>query len=269
MVAPHTRRRHAGGPRPTKNMQDRSVVLRPDAPSINDVPQLGGRGALYLLALVQAQQARQRVAPTLDATANLLSVLDSLGVVRFEHHQTPTSNLTVGDQLPWTYTWPQIPFDGLERSLIDYLTGQGRSAAFAETWLRIWQELIPSEVIAYLQHQLRIHQFSDVFLAVLSPLLLARESRYSLGQWRYACWASVRRMASVSLQQPGNEEILRVTLGTELPRRLQIALGAPEGKLCFSPSHSIPTCALSSALFHVATSLEDDFWRSPPAIDLL
>ena len=246
-----------------------SGALRPDAPTISDIPHLGGRGALYLLALVQGHQSRQRVTPTPEATGALLSVLDALGVIRAEPRQTPVSNLTVGDNFPWSYTWGPIAFGDLQGCLSDYLTSVGRSADFSETWLRIWQELMPAEVIAYLQYQLRIHQFSDVFLAELAALLIPNESRYSLGHWRYACWASVRSMASVSLQHPGNVELLKFTLASELPRRLQIAHGSQEGKLCFSPSRSIPTSALSTVLSDVATRLGDNFWQSPPTLDLL
>lgn len=243
--------------------------LRPDAPIIASVTHLGGRGALYLLALIQAHHARLRVTPTLDATLDLLSVLDALGVIRFGAQPALPANVTIGDKLHWSYTWPQVPFEGLEVILTQYLTESGRNELYAETWLRIWQELIPAEVIAYLQHQLRIHQFSDIFLDELAPLLHPRESRYGLGHWRYACWASVRSMASVSLQHPGNTELLKFTLASEIPRRLQIASSSPEGKLCFSPANSVPKSTLSSALASVATNLGDNFWRLPPALELI
>jgi hypothetical protein len=244
-------------------------AARPDAPIIGDIAHLGGRGTLYLLALVQAHQLRQHVAPTPEATASLLSVLDALGVVRAEHHPTPASNVTYPDRLPWSYTWPHVPFHGLEARLANYLSTTGRSKLYADTWLRVWQELLSAEVTAYLQYQLRLHQFSDAFLAELMPLLSPNESRYSLGHWRYACWVSVRSMASISLQHPGNVELLKFTLRSELPRRLQIAMEAPGEKFCFSPSYSIPDCALSKVFSSVATDLGDTFWRSPPTYDLL
>jgi len=115
---------------------------RPDAPIISDIAHLGGRGSLYLLALVQAHQARQRVTPTQEGTAALLSVLDALGVVRAEHRQTSLCKLTIGDNLPWSYTWPQISFDGLEACLTDYLTTVGRSAHYSGVWLSVWQQLV-------------------------------------------------------------------------------------------------------------------------------
>lgn len=244
-------------------------AARPDAPIISDIAHLGGRGTLYLLALVQAHQLRQHVAPTPEATASLLSVLDALGVVRSEHHPTPASNVTFPDKLPWSYTWSHVPFDGLGHRLADYLSSTGRNTLYADTWLRVWQELLSAEVIAYLQYQLRLHQFSDAFLAELIPLLAPNESHYSLGHWRYACWVSVRSMASVSLQHPGNVELLKFTLRNELPRRLQIALDSSGEKFCFSPSYSIPNSALSSVFSSVATHLGDNFWKSPPAYDLL
>ncbi|MCR6627670.1 hypothetical protein [Pseudoxanthomonas mexicana] len=244
-------------------------ALRPDAPLISDISHLGGRGALYLLALVQAHQLRQHVAPTPEATASLLSVLDALGVVRAEHHPTPASNATFPGKLPWSYTWSHVPFDGLGDRLANYLSSTGRNTLYADTWLRVWQELLSAEVIAYLQYQLRLHQFSDAFLAELITLLAPNESRYSLGHWRYACWASVRSMASVSLQHPGNEELLKFTLRTELPRRLLYALESPGEKLCFSPSYSVPACALSTTFSSIATDLGDNFWKSPPTLQHL
>lgn len=246
-----------------------AVAARPDAPLIVNIAHLGGRGALYLLALVQGHQLRQRVAPTQEATAAVLSVLHALGVVRAEHHPTPASYLTFGDKLPWSYTWPHVPFDELKNRLVDHLSSAGRGTLYADTWLSLWQELISAEVVAYVQHQLRLHQFGDIFLAELTPLLVPNESHYSLGHWRYACWASVRSMASVALQHPGNEELLKYTLRNELPRRLQAALESPDGKLCFSPSYSVPTCALSTALSSVATNLGDSYWKSPPTLRLL
>ena len=151
------------------------------------------------------------------------------------------------------YGWRQLALvihmgsnrlDELQGCLTAYLTTAGRSKDFSDTWLRVWHELMPAEVIAYLQYQLRIHQFSDAFLEELAKLMVPNESRYSLGHWRYACWASVRSMASVSLQHPGNVELLKFTLATELPRRLQFAHGSQQGKLCFSPPHSIPMSCL-------------------------
>lgn len=242
---------------------------RPDAPIIKDIAHLGGRGTLYLLALVQAHQLRQHVTPTREATTSLLSVLDALGVIRTEHYKSPTSNITFADNLPWSYTWSHVPFEGLETRLADHLSSEGRSGLYTDTWLRVWQELISAEVILYLQHQLRLHQFSDQYLAELSPSLVPNETRYSLGHWRYACWVSVRIMASVSLQHPGNVELLKFTLRNELPRRLQIALDSPGEKFCFSPSYAIPTCALSNVLSNIATSLGDNFWKCSPSHELL
>lgn len=242
---------------------------RPDAPTIGDVPHLGGRGALYLLALVQAEHARVRLAPTLEGSTAILSVLATLGVIRVDLALQPGSHVLVGDRLAWTYTWSRVPFAELEARLKGSLARDSRDPAYASTWLHLWQELIPLEVTAYLQHQLRLHHFGDFFLAELVPLLVPHESRYSLGHWRYACWAAVRSMASISLQYPGNVEILKFTLGTELRRRLQIAQGSHEGKLCFSPSRSLPDCALTTVFSSVATQLGDHYWISPPALALI
>lgn len=244
-------------------------LARPDAPTIVDVRHLGARGALYLLALVQAHHTRARLAPTLEGTHAVLSVLDALGVIRIDRQVQPDSHVVASDKVAWTYTWSNVPFNELDARLREHLKGNGQEPAYAEAWLRVWQELIPQEVTAYLQHQLRIHQFGDFFLAELARLLLPYDSRYSLGHWRYACWAAVRSMASVSLQHPGNVEILKFTLGSELPRRLKLAQGSLEGKLCFSPSHSLPDCAMTAVFSSIATGLGDKYWISPPALELL
>ena len=242
---------------------------RPDAPIIRDVPHLGGRAAVYLLALVHAHNARVRVAPTLQGTHAVLSALTMFGLIRLDPQLQSGSHAVVGEKVAWIYTWPRIPFNELEGFLDEYLRGEGRLEMYSATWLALWQELIPQEVTAYLQHQLRIHHFGDHFLAELASVLVPNESRYSLGHWRYACWAAVRSMASVSLQYPGNTEILRFTLASELPRRLKLAQGALEGKLCFSPSYSLPDSALTTVISTIATNLGDKFWISPPAIELL
>lgn len=242
---------------------------RLDAPTISDVRHLGGRGALYLLALVQALHARTRLAPTLEGTHSVLSVLDALGVIRIESETGPDIHAIAGDKIAWSYTWPHVPFGELGSRLKDYLQSEAQEPPYAEMWLRVWQELVPLEVTAYLRHQLRIHQFPDFFLVELARLLMPYEPRYSLGHWRYACWAAVRSMASISLQYPGNVEILKFTLSSELPRRLRLTQGSLEGKLCFSPSHSLPDCALTSAFSTVATRLGDRYWMSPPTLELI
>lgn len=252
------------------NIQAASAgTARPDAPIIRDVAHLGGRGTLYLLALFQAHQLHQNVAPTPEASASLLTVLDTLGVVRAELHTTPASNARFRDKLSWSYTWSHVPFDELGDRLTDYLSGIRRNTLYADTWLRVWQELLSAEVTAFLRYQLRQHEFSDVFLAELMPLLTQNESRHSLGHWRYACWVSVRSMASVSLHHPGNVELLKFTLRNELPRRLQIALDSPGERFCFSPVYSTPHSALSRVFSSIATDLGDKFWKSPPVYDLL
>lgn len=242
---------------------------RPDAPTISDVRHLGGRGALYLLALVQARHARTRVAPTVEGTHSVLTVLDALGVVRVEPEAGPDSYTIDGDKIAWSYTWPHVLFEELEVRLKDYLQSEAQEPPYAEMWLRVWQELVQQDVTAYLRHQLRIHQFPDFFLVELARLLMLYDSSYSLGHWRYACWAAVRSMASISLQHPGNVEMLKSTLSSELPRRLRLTQGSLEGKLCFSPSYSLPDCALTSVFSTVATRLGDRYWMSPPALELI
>lgn len=237
---------------------------RPDAPTISNVRHLGARGALYLLALVRSHLSGTRLAPTLEGTHSVLAVLATLGLIRVDHHLLSTRPATIGDKVPWSYTWPYAEFAALEANLQEYLTNDARDPTYASTWLSVWQELLPQEVAAYLQHQLHIHRFGDFFLSELEPLFAAHGSTYCLGHWRYACWAAVRSMASVSLQYPSNVEILKFTLGSELSRRLRLAQGAPEGKLCFSPSHSLPDSALVSVFSTVATGLGDRFWMSPP-----
>ena len=71
-------------------------AARPDAPIISDISHLGGRGALYLLALVQAQRLRRHVAPTPEATAETPSVSQSTEVPA----QTPVQSVNVRMQVP-------------------------------------------------------------------------------------------------------------------------------------------------------------------------
>lgn len=246
----------------------RAVSPRPDAPLIPDVTHLGGRGALYLLALIQAHHCSMRLAPTVEGTQAVLTVLGTLGLIRVDlPGQCDGFPVVGGEKQTWTYTWSYAPLEEVEEQLRTYLTTQAHDSALAPTWLRVWQELLPQEIHAYLQHQLRIHHFSDVYLAGLSALLEPNDVRYSLGHWRYACWATVRSMASVSLQYPGNAEILKYTLAGELPRRLKMAQGSYEGKLCFSPSHSLPDSALTRVFTAIATALGDQYWIAPPTLE--
>lgn len=243
-------------------------ISRADAPVITSIESLGGRGALYLLALVQSHKQGRRLAPTREATASVLLVLSALGVIHTD--KTATSNVTYGgDGLHWSYSWEAEPYADLEQRLSDYLTTDGRQARFAETWFRIWLELFPPEILSYLRYHLRAHGFDSRYEELLTPILAADAERFALGHWRYACWAAVRSMASASLQHPNNDEFLKETFVSELPRRLRLALSAPGDNLCFSPSFSMPSYMLSSALTSVATSLGDAVWKSVPHIELL
>lgn len=239
-----------------------------DAPAITTVRGLGGRGALYLLALIRAQPMRQPVGPTPAACSIVLSTLDALGVIRRGRDTVWMGQPTRGGDLPWVYAWPYVPFAQLESELHEFLLTQGRTALFADAWFRIWEELLPEEITGYFLHQLRLHRFPDEFADALAPLLPPRLSSFSLGQWRYACWATVRRMASVSLQQPGNNDLLRTTASAELQRRLVLTQQAAS-TLCFSPSLSLPDCTLAEALYSVATPLGENYWRCPPLRALL
>lgn len=240
---------------------------RPDAPTLPDVGHLGGRAALYLLAFVHAHQSRKRVAPTPRGTDAVLSALSTLGLIQID--PAPEFHVTHSDVHNWSYTWPAVAFSELESCLREYLMLRGHQQDYAMTWLRVWQELLPQEVTAYLQHQLRLHHFPDIYLDELARLQMPHDASYSLGHWRYACWASVRSMASVSLQYPGNAEILKFTLGSELPRRLKMARGSMEGKLCFSASRTLPDSALTTVFATIATDLGDRFWMVPPSLELI
>lgn len=246
----------------------RAVPARPDAPLIHDVNHLGGRGALFMLALIGAHHSAIRLAPTIEGTYAVLSVLGTLGLIRVDPPgQCDGFPVVGGGKHVWTYTWSYAPLEEVEAHLRQFLATTAKDSSFAPTWLRVWQELLPQEIHAYLQHQLRIHHFKDVFLEGLGSLMENNDGCYSLGHWRYACWATVRSMASVSLQYPGNAEILKYTLASELPRRLKMAQGSFEGKLCFSPSHSLPDSALTRALATVATTLGDHYWITPPSLE--
>lgn len=243
-------------------------IIHVDAPELGSIEALGGRGALYLLALAQSHNHGRRLAPTRDATASVLLVLSALGVVHTD--TTATSNVTYGgDGLHWSYSWAAEPYAGLEERLSDYLATHGRHARFAETWLRIWRELFPPEVTSYLRYHLRAHGFDTRHEKLLEPIMAAHAGSFAIGHWRYACWASVRSMASKALQHPGDEDLLNKTLILELPRRLRLAFNAPGDNLCFSPSYSMSPYTLSTALATVATDLGDEVWKSVPNIERL
>lgn len=237
---------------------------RPDGPTLPDVSHLGGRAVLYLLAVVRAHHSRKRVAPTPKGSDAVLSALSTLGLIEVDPGLE--GFVVPGDTPAWSYTWPAVPFEELESYLTDYLLQRGREPEYAMTWLRVWQELLPQEVMAYLQHQLRLHHFPDLYMSELARLIQPHDASYSLGHWRYACWASVRSMASVSLQYPGNAEILKFTLSSEMPRRLKMARRSTEGKLCFSASHTLPDSALTTVIATVATDLGDRYWMVPPSL---
>lgn len=250
------------------NRSASSGTPRLDAPVIADIAHLGGRGTLYLLSLLQATQHGEPLAPTPEATASVLSLLDALGVIRVEGPLAGT-NAVMPESMPWTYTWCQVPFEQLPDRLVVALCETRQNSFYAQTWLRIWKELVCAEVAQYLQQQLTIHRFGNAFMQQLYPLLTWAEDRYSLGQWRYACWASARSMASMRCDHPGNEELINYTLRSELPRRLKIASLSLEEKFCLPAMRTSPSCTLSKVFYNFATDLGENFWKSAPTDSLL
>ena len=233
------------------------------------VPHLGLRGAIYLLALLEAQQACMRVTATPEGTRAVLETLATLGVVDLVPQAGLPANITVGDRLAWVYIWRAVRIEHVYDELVTYLRELRTDRGHAKNLTRHWQELLAIEATAYLRHQLRIHGLDAQLASELPPFFSSPLSRYSLGHWRYACWAATRKLASKSLQYPGRQEILRQSLVDELARRLPIALAAVNNRLCFSPSHSMPPTALATVFTTIATSLQDDFWRLPPSIDAI
>lgn len=274
-----TQHREYVEPAPEKPKADDAFIGRLDlsinptrddgAPRIPDIAHLGVRGSLYLLALVKAHHECQRVTPTNEGTCALIATLQTLGIVRLTVSQERGAYITVGDRVMWSYTWDATPFAHLEHELSEHLMMHRATRQHAATWLSVWQELLVLEVKAYFQNQLRLHSFDPQLAAEIEPFLSPRESRYSLGQWRYACWATVRSMASTALQYPGNSEVIRFTLVDELFRRLRLTQDAPSDKLCFSPARSIPVSAITTIFSCVATNLGDEFWRQPPSLDAI
>ncbi|WAC64022.1 hypothetical protein OVA13_04365 [Pseudoxanthomonas sp. SL93] len=221
---------------------------------------------MELLALVESQRTRTpvRVSSSRELTASLLNRLDALGIIR--NDGAALINTTSVEGLAWSYSWT-IPWRSLRSQLIEFLTTQGRDPSFANGWLRIWRELFMGEAEACLRHQLQISQLERVYFASSASALMADVQRYSLGQWRYACWAAVRTMKNMAAQHPGNHELLKLILETELPYRLEMALKSRRIEFCFGSYDSLPDCALAKSFSHVATALGDKFWKEVPTLE--
>lgn len=234
---------------------------RPDAPKILGVHDLGGRGALYLCALLQAQRLGQPLAPTQEYSRKIASCLDILGIIcteptaANERHPTPCENMR------WTYTWARVPLAGLAAQLTSHLSKIGRDRTYAATWLAVWKELLHMEVLAFLRTTLSESHFGTHAVEEVLANLEHAHPNCSLGNWQYACSAAVRSMISVRTKHPCNVELLNYTLRNELSHRLALATS---GQFIQAPISPTAMSAVSRLLASIALLSPETFWRAAP-----
>lgn len=227
-------------------------------PVLEDVTQLGPRGALYLLAAMRAHSRHKRLAPTDCLSDSVLIHLDVLGVV--DAHASDHS--TQHPRTPPTvrYTWNAYPEARVCRALQTYLSGLRARPELKPLWLELWRALHRTEIEAMFWRNLARRNLPERFITSLTAAV-GNIGNYSLGQWQPALRSTVQSMACAWHAYPGNAEFASCVLAGELPRRL--AASRCEWR-------AFPTqgrCTLASCLATAATSMGPDYWRCVPALE--
>lgn len=233
---------------------------RSDAPIIHGIESLGGRAAVYLLALIRAARLGQRLAPTDELASDISMTLDILGVIRTIPPGSFQGTRTNRSRAPWVYTWRSEPIRGLEQRLRDYLTSEGRQKTHGSTWEDLWRTLVLAETTAFLREQLIFHQLSVRHGCQVSGWIGKNISEHSLAHWLHACMASVRCMATMRTVYPMNHTLLQLTLDRELRARADQKPSDVE----LTPKFGGYSSTVATILATVATQIGDAYWKSVP-----
>lgn len=235
-------------------------------PTLDD---LGIQGCLGLAALLLAQERRLPVAPTRRMTLALMVPLRDHGVIETPWPEArweldPTADETPIEQIQWRYVWPYYVRDGLLATLGEFLDDVPKDDQGLAYRARLWFDLGIADTERYFESLLAKNRFDPTWAQDLGFLVRELSLGMPLAQWRYCCWAAVRRGASLVQQEPGTDgPRLRETIFAELKRRAGwVAAGGYAG-CSFAPSSPVPGSAAARLFVTHLTQLGAAFWLTP------
>ncbi|MFC0679446.1 hypothetical protein ACFFGH_16540 [Lysobacter korlensis] len=113
----------------------------------------------------------------------------------------PDAEETPIEGLQWRYQWAVYVRPGLLEALRDYLRSIPRDDFGVALRLKLWRELALAEGEQFFEAQLVKHQFDPSWAQDLAFVRRERQVELSASQWRYCCWAGIRRRATVAQRQ--------------------------------------------------------------------
>lgn len=244
--------------------------MTPQAPST--IEDLGVRGCLYLLALLQGQDGRLPVAPTLRATLAVLELLRSFALIEVPWPAShwpvrPDAEETPIERLQWRFVWSAYERPQLPDALAEYLESVPRDDYGLACRLQLWEELAWAEAEQFFEHQLTKHRFDTGWAKDLIFVHRAVATPLSISQWRYCVWAAVRQGGAVAQQQhvpePGG---VREAIYAELRRRVTSVMSGRWADAALPPFQKQPSSALGRAYVRHLARRDLNYWGEAPSL---
>lgn len=234
-------------------------------PTLDD---LGIQGCLGLGALLLAQERRLPVAPTKRMTLALMVPLREQGVIETPWPEArweldPTAEETPIEQLQWRYAWSQYDREGLLTVLCEFLDEVPRDDQGLAIRTRLWSDLGIADTERFFETQLARNRFDPSWAQDLGFLIRDVSLALPFAQWRYCCWAAIRRGASLAYLEPGTDpQRLREAVYTELKRRAGWVAAGSSSSCSFAPNSSVPDSAAVQLFVGRLTRLGAAFWQT-------
>lgn len=230
---------------------------------------LGIQGCLGLAALLLAQERRLPVAPTRRMTLALMIPLREQGVIQTPWPEArweldPAAEETPIEQIQWRFAWTEYVREGLLPALCEFLDDVPRDDQGLAYRAQLWLDLGIADTERYFETLLAKNRFDTSWAQDLGFVVRELSLGMPLAQWRYCCWAAVRRGASLIQQEPGTDsQRLREAIYAELKRRAGWVAAGGYANCSFAPSSPVPSSAAARLFVTRLTRLGAAFWLTP------
>ena len=233
---------------------------------------LGLPGAVYLWALLHAQQHRLALAPTADLAMEALMVLASHQIVALPEDGSGSAigqRQTPIEGIAWRWIWRAYHADSALRAVEDFLTSVPRDDLVLTLGAALWQRLVLDEAQAFYAEQLARCQFDAHWQQDMAFAQRLSKLSLSASQWRYCAWAAVRQGATLARQ--GNLPASRVREGMyrEILRRAAAVAAGRYGRCGFTPPSAQPPTAMAQGLACQWFNLGPAYWTALPSTEAL
>ncbi len=226
---------------------------------------LGLPGAIYLWALLHAQQHRLPIAPTEESVDEVLTVLEEQQIILVAPEPAARGDkISPLEGIRWRWLWSAYTATGAMPALEDYLISLPRNDLSLELGLALWQRLVDAESQAFYAQQLARCQFNAKWHTDMGFAQNLGGVVLSIAQWRYCAWAAVRKGATLACQKSTSQEDLREAMYQELMRRAATLAAGRYGTCSFHPDRELPTSALARGFATQWFNLGRSYWEEPP-----